>query len=205
MNIFVLDTDPAIAASYHCDKHVNKMLVESCQILGSGIWHSHGVTRKKDLAAMDPSVVSRIWKGFPRQTPYGIGYMHHPSTKWARESSDNWKWLCEMALALADQYEIRYKKTCSVRPKIQWFLDNAPSLPSGLTPFAQAMPDHLKRPDAVEAYRLNYAARKSYMATWKSSSPVWWKKYIQIASDLGVIEDRSLPNALKVLGKSLGK
>jgi len=25
MNIFVLDTDPAIAASYHCDQHLHKM------------------------------------------------------------------------------------------------------------------------------------------------------------------------------------
>lgn len=26
MNIFVLDTDPAIAASYHCDQHLHKMI-----------------------------------------------------------------------------------------------------------------------------------------------------------------------------------
>ena len=25
MNIFVLDTDPSIAASYHCDQHLHKM------------------------------------------------------------------------------------------------------------------------------------------------------------------------------------
>lgn len=35
MNIFVLDRDPYIAASYHCDKHVVKMIVEYAQLLST--------------------------------------------------------------------------------------------------------------------------------------------------------------------------
>ena len=35
MNIFVLDNDPIKAAEYSCDKHVVKMIVESCQMLSS--------------------------------------------------------------------------------------------------------------------------------------------------------------------------
>jgi hypothetical protein len=33
MNRFVLDTDPAVAAVYHCDKHVVKMILEEAQML----------------------------------------------------------------------------------------------------------------------------------------------------------------------------
>ena len=35
MNIFVLDQNPSIAASMMCDKHVVKMIVESCQLLST--------------------------------------------------------------------------------------------------------------------------------------------------------------------------
>lgn len=33
MNIFVLDTDPEIAAILHCDKHIVKMPLETAQML----------------------------------------------------------------------------------------------------------------------------------------------------------------------------
>lgn len=35
MNIFVLDEQPEIAAQMMCDKHVVKMIVESCQLLST--------------------------------------------------------------------------------------------------------------------------------------------------------------------------
>lgn len=35
MNIFLLSNDPRIAAKYHCDKHVVKMLVEYAQLLST--------------------------------------------------------------------------------------------------------------------------------------------------------------------------
>ena len=37
MNIFVLDRDPYKAAEMMCDKHVVKMIVESCQMLSAGM------------------------------------------------------------------------------------------------------------------------------------------------------------------------
>lgn len=38
MNIFYLERDPKIAAEFHCDKHVVKMIVESAQMLSSAHW-----------------------------------------------------------------------------------------------------------------------------------------------------------------------
>ena len=37
MNIFVLDTDPVLAAQMHCDKHVPKMVVEAAQMMASAL------------------------------------------------------------------------------------------------------------------------------------------------------------------------
>ena len=38
MNIFILDKNPKIAAEYHCDKHVVKMILESAQMLSTTHW-----------------------------------------------------------------------------------------------------------------------------------------------------------------------
>ena len=35
MNLFILHEDPAVSATYHCDKHVIKMILESAQLLCS--------------------------------------------------------------------------------------------------------------------------------------------------------------------------
>ena len=37
MNIFVLDEDPVLAAQYHNNKHCVKMILESLQMMVSGL------------------------------------------------------------------------------------------------------------------------------------------------------------------------
>ncbi|MFM2011173.1 MAG: hypothetical protein RLZZ479_1564, partial [Bacteroidota bacterium] len=95
MNIFILDTDPALCAQYHCNKHLVKMLVEHCQILGSIAYTARGINRKSDITA---NFVNKTFQGFPRTLegnphPYGIGYRNHPCTQWAARSLDNYNWL----------------------------------------------------------------------------------------------------------------
>lgn len=45
MNIFRLDDNPSLAARYHCDKHVVKMILETTQLLqtthGATGWRNH--------------------------------------------------------------------------------------------------------------------------------------------------------------------
>jgi len=38
MNLFILSTDPVQAAQAHCDKHVIKMILETCQMLYTAHW-----------------------------------------------------------------------------------------------------------------------------------------------------------------------
>jgi len=152
MNIFVLDKNPDTAAKYACDKHVIKMILESAQMLCSV--HPEGAA------------------------PYKRSFYNHPCTKWVRESSDNYQWLIDHAKSLCKEYTDRYDKTHKSEKVIDWCDINRPDLPeSGLTEFAQAMPEEYKNKDAVEAYRTYYLNDKKYFAKWKNGNvPSWFKE-----------------------------
>lgn len=148
LNIFVLDTNPKLAAAMLCDKHIVKMVLESAQML---------CTVYGDGA------------------PYKPTHKNHPCTRWAQKSQQNFAWLCEHAHAMCAEYERRYKRTHKSQAVI-CFCSELSTLPSiGLTSFAQAMPDQYKDKDAVVAYRAYYKGEKSTLAVWKHSpQPSWW-------------------------------
>lgn len=83
MNIFILDTDPKIAASYHCDQHINKMILESAQMLSTVALHY--ATYRKDL------------NGLPHYKPT---HSNHPCVKWLREDINNVFWMYNMCCHL---------------------------------------------------------------------------------------------------------
>ena len=158
MNIFVLDSDPQVAASYHCDMHVVKMILESAQIL-STIHHKQGT--------------GRHWM-------YKATHRNHPCVLWVEESIDNYVWVCELALALCKEYTNRYHK----RHKSQDILEKLsvifPKLDEkGLTQFYQAVPLELKSlTDPVGAYRSFYRYKKHIerkKIDWRHSPvPKWF-------------------------------
>jgi len=157
MNIFVLDKNPEVAATYHIDKHVTKMLVEYAQLMST----AHHVMDGEIAALKDI---------------YKISNINHPCNLWVRESKQNYEWLWSLASALADEYHVRYgdkvHKSELVIDRLRFPPVNMASW--GLTPFAQAMPDEYRREDAVEAYRLYYLGDKRSFATWKTNPPAWW-------------------------------
>jgi hypothetical protein len=152
MNIFILDENPDTAARQHCDKHVVKMILETAQMLCTAHWQSGGVA------------------------PYKSTHKNHPCTIWARESVDNYKWLCDLGVSLCDEYTQRYGKVHKTQAIIEWLVDNVPNIPDvPMTPFAQAMPDEYKSSSAVEAYRKYYLGEKREIAAWKySEKPQWF-------------------------------
>lgn len=156
MNIFVLDLDPAKAARYHCDKHVVKMIVEYAQLMSSA-HHELGSARP----------------GFYKKT-----HVNHPCAVWARQSCANYNWLHALASALCSEYTHRYGRVHKVHASgLLRALRSPPralSSSTELTAFAQAMPDHCKGPDAVQAYRLLYAAEKLQLCRWTNRSMPYW-------------------------------
>lgn len=179
MNIFVLDTNPELCARYHCDKHLVKMITEHNQILGSIAYTARGVGRKAEITSQ---FVKKTFARFPRQTPegdphpYGIGYRNHPCTQWAGKTLDNYRWLCILTAEMCKEYTRRYGRKHAGEEICRWYASNHPELPlTGMTPFAQAMPDDCKNPNAVTAYRNYYKKHKARFAKWAHSpTPKWF-------------------------------
>lgn len=144
----------------HCDKHVVKMILETCQMLCT-VWH-----------VVDPD--GEIY------TPkYKIAHKNHPCTIWARTSLDNYQWLCELGIELCKEYTYRYGKHHASEPYIMEMSQQIPPVPrEGFTTPAQAMPDMYKDDDAVVAYRHYYFFEKHRMLSWKgriaSREPPEW-------------------------------
>ena len=185
MNLFILDHDPVLAARDHCDKHLVKMIVEGAQILGSTVWVQNGVKTKKQIGETVPS----YWKNFPRtvdgiEKPYGIGFSNHPSSKWTRESFENWEWTVKLCMELSYEHERRWGKITSMRKIIDWFANNQPPLQrKGMTPYYLAMPPEIKTDDPIHSYRLYYAGWKEHFASWKNKEPDWWKSYLHLIKE----------------------
>lgn len=156
MNIFVLDRSPSKAATYACDKHVVKMILETAQLLCSAYPDAYKC-------------------GSCGEVPYKKTHYNHPCSKWARASSDNYEWLLAHGDALCEEYTNRYGKHHKSGEVISYCDRHRPALPDiGLTPFAQAMPDVYKSEDPVAAYRSYYKGEKSSFATWKNGPPHWY-------------------------------
>ena len=149
VNIFYLDKDPKIAAKYHCDKHVVKMILETAQVL-SAVHHRYHMP-----------------------APYKETHKNHPSVLWAGETWNNYAWLWRLGMELCKEYTRRYKK----KHKCQWLLENDLRLPPPGIPIDEpftdppmCMPDEYKTfDDTVEAYKNYYRGAKAYMAVWKYS------------------------------------
>ena len=153
MNIFILDKDIEKCAQYHCDQHVVKMILESVQMLCTAL-------NKKDFV-----------------TPYKSTHMKHPCVLWVEESFSNFIWLKSLAVALNNEYRYRYDKdhdhkSMAVLDKISQYSYED----SGLTEFAQAMPDEYKDDDPIKAYR-NYVIHEKHYAQWNKNreQPTWWR------------------------------
>ena len=152
MNIFKLDDNPKLAAQYHNDRHCVKMCLEYAQLLCT--------TRRErgdDTA------------------PYRATHKNHPSAVWARESIDNYIWLCDLGIELCEEYTKRYGRRHKCQDVIEDCLDNAPDLPDiGITPLKLAMPDEYKSDCPVKSYRNYYMSDKRHLADWRTQVPVWW-------------------------------
>jgi len=160
MNIFFLHPDPRRCARWHCDKHVVKMLLETCQLLYTCHWIIDGMPD---------------FSGAPRAKGADVGgyrksHMNHPCAKWVRLSLTNYVWLATLGLELLREYEFRYgycgtgkqKKIHGCAAHIQWLYLNRPLglLDYGWIEPAKAMPDIYKSVDAVSSYRRYYNGAK---------------------------------------------
>ena len=165
MNLFILDNDPRLAAEMYCDKHVPKLIVEVFQMMGSAL-RRHGAKDEQ----MPLTQTGKPLKG---------GYHHHPVTKWVGDSICNFVWTGIHGIALCDEYMFRYRNVHSCDIKIRMMCDMMDMLPNiPQTPYALAMPDEYKSPNAIDSYRRYYIMEKARFAKWEKGrdAPYWWNK-----------------------------
>lgn len=149
MNIFFLHWDPSKCAEYHVDKHVVKMILETCQLLCC-VWH-----------CVDPQHI--IFKPSYKKT-----HMNHPCAKWARDSKDNYFWLCQLGIELCKEYTYRYHKTHKCQSILDDLLSNIPPLKNDLTLPPLCMPNEYKIPESfIQSYRKYYIHGKKKLHSWK--------------------------------------
>jgi hypothetical protein len=104
MNIFYLDPNPQVAARYHVDKHVVKMVLESAQLLSA----AHFVLDKNNEGMYKPT------------------HINHPCSKWTRESKANYLWLYQLFKELSHEYTFRYGKVHKTYTKMHYILNRPP-------------------------------------------------------------------------------
>tara|TARA_R110002050_G_scaffold7274_8_gene28474 strand:+ start:5361 stop:5930 length:570 start_codon:yes stop_codon:yes gene_type:complete len=182
MNIFAVSHDVTECAEALCDKHLNKMIVETCQMLVTGL----------RVAGFDETKLPVTKAG----TYWKATHQNHPCNIWMRVSSANWIWAFDYLQELLTEYSFRYFKQHSCQESVlyhlwdltfkhensryadlqieQWVEKNLPNL--GLTDFPQCMPDEFKVDgDSQKAYRNYYNGdRISAFAKWTNTDPPAW-------------------------------
>lgn len=168
MNIFVVDSNPTIAAQSLCDTHVSKMPLESAQMLSTAVRLTNGNTKVAEQLVP-------LTKDGNRTEVYKVAYQNHPCTVWARETKANFLWLKDHALALCVEFQERFGHHHASFPIIASCMED--SIPDGpLTQFAMAMPDTYRSDDPVASYRKYYINDKRGIAKWNHTrkEPEWY-------------------------------
>lgn len=159
MNIFFLHRNPRKCAKYHCDKHVIKMILESCQLMYTCHW-----TRSD---GKPPPYIQLAPGGGYKPT-----HAKHPCSLWLLESLDNYRWLVQLTEELLTEYQFRYgsDRDHKCRAHLEWLSLVHPDglVSSGLTPPRCAMPVEFKiSDDPVACYREYYRVGKVNITSYK--------------------------------------
>lgn len=168
MNIFVTHPSPAVSALWLDDSRLNKMILESAQMLSTAI---------RTVTDNDAS----ICEGLYRKT-----HTNHPCNIWVRETRANFMWLVAHASTMANYKATRDGKRHRSMEIIVNALRRSRVIPEGeQTPFANsaANQDHgvdfKSEPNTYSAYRKYLVARwlsDKRMPTWKGDAracPDW--------------------------------
>jgi hypothetical protein len=187
LNIFILDTDPKKAAEYHCDKHVVKMILESCQMLSTAHWIKLLENNGKNIADFKKMKILKeyLYENTDKklQPPYKLTHHRHPCTIWTHQTKQNYEWHLSLLYHLCKEYTLRYKKTHKSEQYYKWFKDNLPVNIDNdkLQQFPICMKEEYKiSKDPVVCYKFYYIFDKSRFAKWKYTKiPVWYKKGLE--------------------------
>lgn len=164
VNFFFLDKNTKLNAQYYCDKHVNKIMIEICQLLSNVL---HNNTNLKPPYKKTTNIPITL-------APY----------KWANYSKGNYIYLLNLAKALLNEYKYRYDKNEHKTEKvIEWLKNNIPNhfkhkkrTKLFYTKNIDLFHKYIK--DDVECFRYIYVNYKCKNDKWtKREKPIWFDIY----------------------------
>jgi hypothetical protein len=137
MNIFVLHWKQRKCARWHVDKHVVKMILETCQLLYTAHWVLFYTELKdyKSAIALSKAQKKLNVPEYIQSAPlcetsgepgYRPCHVHHPCAKWIRICSGNYLWLAKLGIELAREFRFRFGKEHSCEKHIIWLSENIP-------------------------------------------------------------------------------
>jgi hypothetical protein len=155
MNIFVVDPDTTICAQALDDLRLNKMIIETAQLL---------------------STAMRV-QGYTGNDIYKISHINHPCSVWTRQTETNYRWLL---LYMSDLVEERQNRTGKCHKSYSIFnaLCGGPKLmpPGDLTLWPNCTPNkHIANiHDAYKKTMQDKWANDKRPPKWTNSQkPVW--------------------------------
>lgn len=174
MNIFVTSNCPYESAMALDDKRVNKMILESAQMLCTALYEHGGVTIDNGSCVFTDT----------NERAYKPTHKNHPCNVWCRETRTNYNWLLKHFKALYKEYNMRRGKVHASSKLYDSLRDFAHYIPEGdITPFAncaarQDMDINYKHlDDACEAYKLYLCDRwdrDKLIPKWTNrGAPTW--------------------------------
>lgn len=154
MNIFATDPNPVVSALALDDRRLNKMIVESAQMLSMALYR---------YDVHDPVLYKHVYS-----------YSKHPCTLWAGRTRKNFEWLVMHALAMCEVYKKNNKKIHASEAVILKCWDYTHRIPKGeleqhpnCTDFKNAMYSHLTIYEKYKEYlNLKWSFRDKQKPKW---------------------------------------
>lgn len=174
MNIFFLSYLVEEAARAHFNRHVVKMISETCQLLSTAHW------------VLAPESAQRY---FDDKLLWRRTHENHPCAVWARAHPNNYRWLASLGLALCYDYTQRFStgtpRRHAAETSLRFLAQTVPPIDAsaplnahGVTEPPQCMPDEYRVPgDAVAAYRAYYQGTEKQALRW------WRPKWLPVPAD----------------------
>jgi len=180
MNIFILDKDPVVSAQMQCDKHVQKMLLESAQMLSTAHRVLDGTLEYRPTK--DGKRKIKYWRLSDNResTMYKATHPNHPCNIWTRATNNNYTWHYVHFRALCDEWNYRFNKPHKTCDELLLPLKQLPrNIDVGyLLPMPMAMDEEFVDGDTVHSYRNYYQSKqqKMKMAWTRRQPPKWFKQ-----------------------------
>lgn len=167
LHIFHLHEDPRICAQQHCDQHVDIKIVEYALHLSTAhrLIDGHRFVGRTTRGA----IIDRWFMTDPmlNRVLYKAKYSSHPSAVWTRRGYENYTWLYDVWVALAEEYTYRFDKIHNVYRKMHYHLLVPPEKMEAIGEVTEAS-------DSIEKFRTNYWVNRSTATYTRRGVPDWW-------------------------------